>query len=190
MGWREIAIAFVWYFNIFVLFYFLALNTIYLVLFFISLREVFRFVRRTFFSDYGQIMQSEMTWPISILVPAHNEEKTIVETVRSLQMINYGEFEIIVINDGSTDGTLQRLREAYDLGRVDKVYRRSIETEPVRAVYSADYASRHDLPPTPTLQRALSGLVQKEIVAQGRDGEYRIVEPFLAEWLRREEAAT
>ena len=60
----------------------------------------------------------------------------------------------------------------------------------LRAVYSADYASRHDLPPTPTLQRALNGLVQKEIVAQGRDGEYRIVEPFLAEWLRREEAAT
>jgi hypothetical protein len=46
----------------------------------------------------------------------------------------------------------------------------------VRAVYSADYASRHDLPRTPTLQRALTGLVQKEIVAQDRDGEYRIVE--------------
>jgi cellulose synthase/poly-beta-1,6-N-acetylglucosamine synthase-like glycosyltransferase len=137
MGWREIAIAFVYWFNLFVLFYFLALNTIYLVLFLVSLREVFRFVRRTFFSDYGQIMQSEMTWPISILVPAHNEEKTIVETVRSLQMINYGEFEIIVINDGSTDGTLQRLREAYDLGRVDKVYRRSIDTEPIRAIYGS-----------------------------------------------------
>ena len=137
MGWREIAIAFIYWFNVFVLFYFIALNTIYLVLFFVSLREVFRFVRRTFFSDYGQIMQSEMTWPISVLVPAHNEEKTIVETVRSLQMINYGEFEIIVINDGSTDGTLSRLREAYDLGRVDKVYRRSIETEPVRAVYGS-----------------------------------------------------
>src|SRR5262249_22296756 len=79
MGWRELAIGFVYWFNLFVLFYFLALNTIYLVLFLVSLREVFRFVRRTFFSDYGQIMQSEMTWPISILVPAHNEEKTIVE---------------------------------------------------------------------------------------------------------------
>jgi len=137
MGWREFAIGFVYWFNLFVLFYFLALNTIYLILFLVSLREVFRFVRRTFFSDYGQIMQSEMTWPISILVPAHNEEKTIVETIRSLQMINYGEFEIIVINDGSTDGTLLRLREAYDLGRVDKVYRRSIETEPVRAIYGS-----------------------------------------------------
>jgi uncharacterized protein len=77
-----------------------------------------------------------------------------------------------------------------DAPRPQRLLMLALADEPVRAVYSADYASRHDLPPTPTLQRALSGLVQKEIVAQGRDGEYRIVEPFLAEWLRREEAAT
>jgi cellulose synthase/poly-beta-1,6-N-acetylglucosamine synthase-like glycosyltransferase len=67
--------------------------------------EIVRFLRRTFFSDYRQIMQSDMTWPISILVPAHDEEKTIAETVRSLLMVNYGEFEVIVVNDGSNDGT-------------------------------------------------------------------------------------
>jgi cellulose synthase/poly-beta-1,6-N-acetylglucosamine synthase-like glycosyltransferase len=137
MDWRGLAIDFIYWFNLGVLFYFIALNSTYLFLFLVSLREVFRFVRRTFFSDYGQIMQSEMTWPISILVPAHNEEKTIVETVRSLQMINYGEFEIIVVNDGSTDKTLLRLREAFSLGRLDKVYRRVIETAPVRAVYGS-----------------------------------------------------
>ena len=137
MTWQGAAVGFVYYFNLFVLFYFLVLNTIYLILFLVSLREVFRFVRRTFFSDYGQIMQSEMTWPISILVPAHNEEKTIVDAVRSLQMVNYGEFEIIVINDGSTDGTLQALRSAFELGRIDKVYRRSIETQPIRTIYGS-----------------------------------------------------
>lgn len=137
MSWKELAVQFIYGFNLFVLFYFLILNTSYLILFLVSLREVFRFVRRTFFSDYGQIMQSEMTWPISILVPAHNEEKTIVETVRSLQMVNYGEFEIIVINDGSSDATLARLKEAFSLGRLDKVYRRSIETAPVKAIYGS-----------------------------------------------------
>jgi hypothetical protein len=76
-----------------------------------------------------------------------------------------------------------------DAPRPQRLLMLALADEPVRAVYSADYASRHDLPPTPTLQRALSGLVQKEIVAQGRDGEYRIVEPFLAEWLRREDGA-
>lgn len=124
-------------FNAFVLVYFLALNSTYLILFLLSLVEVLRFVRRTFFSDYRQIMQSEMTWPISVLVPAHNEEKTIVETVRSLLMVNYGEFEIVVINDGSTDGTLEKLAEAFELRRMDRVYRRSIPTEPIRAVYGS-----------------------------------------------------
>ena len=122
-------------FNVFVLVYFLALNSIYLVLFVISLREVLRFVRRTFFSDYRQIMQSDMTWPISVLIPAHDEEKTIVETVRSMLMVNYGEFEIIVINDGSNDRTLARLVDAYELRRTDQPYRRVIPTGQVRAIY-------------------------------------------------------
>jgi len=124
-------------FNVFVLFYFLVLNSIYLILFLISLAEVLKFVRRTFFSDYRQIMQSDMTWPVSVLIPAHNEEKTIVETVRAMLMINYGEFEIIVIDDGSNDGTLRRLIDAYELRRSDRPYKYSIATARVRAVYGS-----------------------------------------------------
>ena len=124
-------------FNFLVVFYFIALNTTYLILFLISLVEVLKFVRRTFFSDYRQIMQSDMTWPISVLIPAADEEKTIVETVRSLLMINYGEFEIIVINDGSTDRTLARLIDAYELRRTDRPYKRMIPTDEVRAVYGS-----------------------------------------------------
>jgi cellulose synthase/poly-beta-1,6-N-acetylglucosamine synthase-like glycosyltransferase len=124
-------------FNTIVLFYFIALNSIYLILFLISLFEVLKFVRRTFFSDYRQIMQSDMTWPISILIPAADEEKSIVDTVRSLLMINYGEFEIIVINDGSTDETLTRLIDIYELRRMDRPYKRTIPTDEVRAVYGS-----------------------------------------------------
>jgi len=124
-------------FNVFVLIYFLALNSIYLVLFLISLLEVVKFVRRTFFSDYRQIMQSDMTWPISVLIPAHDEEKSIVETVRSMLMVNYGEFEVIVINDGSEDATLKRLADAYELRRTDRPYKRTIPTEEVRGIYGS-----------------------------------------------------
>ena len=137
MNWAALLTTLIVGFNAFVLVYFLLLNTSYLVLFLLSLRGVFRFTRRTFFSDYRQIMQSEMTWPISVIVAAHNEEKTIVETVRSLMMINYSEFEIIVVNDGSTDKTLERLVKAFELSRLDKVYRKDIQTRPVRCVYGS-----------------------------------------------------
>ena len=137
MIWTSLLADLIVGFNAFVVVYFVALNSIYLGLFLVSLGEVLHFVRRTFFSDYRQIMQSDMTWPISVLVPAHDEEKTIVETVRSLLMVNYGEFEIIVINDGSADFTLARLTETYELRRMDRVYKRSIPTEPVRAIYGS-----------------------------------------------------
>jgi len=137
MNWVGMAATLISWFNSFVLVYFVVLNTTYLILLVLSLDAVFRFVRRTFFSDYRQIMQSEMTWPISIIVAAHDEEKTIVDTVRSLLMVNYAEFEIIVVNDGSDDRTLKKLIEAFDLSLMDRVYKRSIRTEEIRGIYGS-----------------------------------------------------
>jgi hypothetical protein len=64
----------------------------------------------------------------------------------------------------------------------------ALAEEPAARVYSAEYRSRHELPANPTLQTALAGLVQKEIVGRSRDGEHRIIEPFLADWLEREQS--
>ena len=124
-------------FNEFVIYYFLTLNTFYLLLVLLSLGAVYKFVRRTFFADYRQILESEMTWPISVIVPAKDEEVTIVETVRSLMRMNYSEFEIIVVSDGSEDGTIETLTEAFDLRRVDRVAKRSLATRRIRAVYGS-----------------------------------------------------
>ena len=137
MNWQLIVARAIEGFNAFVLAYFLILNVSYIILFLISLREVLHFLRRTFFSDYQQILRSNMTLPITLIVPAHNEEKTIVDTVRSLQMLNYPEFEIIVVNDGSRDETLNRMLGAYELRRVDRVYKRSLPTRNVRGLYAS-----------------------------------------------------
>jgi hypothetical protein len=59
--------------------------------------------------------------------------------------------------------------------------------EPSHSIYSSDYHSRHELPANPTLQTALAGLMKKEIAGRNGDGEYCIIEPFLAEWLKREQ---
>ena len=137
MSWIDAAAWAIVAFNAFVLVYFLLLNTSYLLLFLVSLGSVSRFVRRTFFGDYRQILDSEMTWPISVLVAARNEEKTIVDSVRSLLRVNYPELEIVVINDGSTDLTLDRLIEAFRLTRVDRPYRESIATGRIHAIYGS-----------------------------------------------------
>jgi hypothetical protein len=63
----------------------------------------------------------------------------------------------------------------------------ALATQPTSSVYSSDYHSRHELPAVPTLQTALAGLSKKELVGRSGDGEYRVIEPFFAEWLEREQ---
>ncbi|MGH9750617.1 MAG: glycosyltransferase [Candidatus Polarisedimenticolia bacterium] len=137
MSWHGILTDLLLAFNRYVIYYFTLLNGVYLLLFLVSLFEVVRFVRRTFFSDYEQILKSEMTWPISVVVPAHNEARNIVETVRSLLGVNYGQFEVVVVNDGSTDDTLKRLVDAFELKRTDRIYRRTLPTGPVRGLFAS-----------------------------------------------------
>lgn len=72
---------------------------------------------------------------VSILVPAYNEEVTIVDTVESLLKLDYKLCEIIVIDDGSTDKTVQRLIDKYELFEVDKVVRKQIKTKPIKKYY-------------------------------------------------------
>ncbi|MBP1154931.1 MULTISPECIES: glycosyltransferase [unclassified Paenibacillus] len=64
---------------------------------------------------YDELLQSSFSPPLSILVPAYNEELNIVESVRSLLGINYSGYEIIVINDGSKDRTKEKILAEFDM---------------------------------------------------------------------------
>jgi cellulose synthase/poly-beta-1,6-N-acetylglucosamine synthase-like glycosyltransferase len=122
-------------FNKFVIVYFALINLGYLAIFLASLRALWRFVRRSFFADYQQIRQSDLTFPVSLLVPAHNETRTIVESLRSLLQLNYGEYEIIVINDGSTDETLKTLAKAFALQRTHAPIHMQLPCRRIKATY-------------------------------------------------------
>ncbi|MFN2450068.1 MAG: glycosyltransferase [Candidatus Baltobacteraceae bacterium] len=84
-----------------------------------------------------RIFRSRLVPPISIVLPAWNEEATVVDSVRGMLRQLYSQYELIVVNDGSTDGTLARLTEAFRLERIEKTYTDDIATAPVRAVYSS-----------------------------------------------------
>lgn len=73
--------------------------------------------------------------PISIFIPAYNEEKTILKTIESLRYVDYPEFEIIVINDGSTDNTLEVLKENFALKERNPFIKQRLKTKKIRHVY-------------------------------------------------------
>ncbi|WP_316979185.1 glycosyltransferase family 2 protein [Shumkonia mesophila] len=83
---------------------------------------------------------SDSTIPISLLVPAFNEQATVVENIRSLLALTYPNFEIIVINDGSTDRTLGEMIGAFDLRPAARAFEEAVPHRPIRNIYRS---SRH-----------------------------------------------
>jgi cellulose synthase/poly-beta-1,6-N-acetylglucosamine synthase-like glycosyltransferase len=81
------------------------------------------------------IRSSPFTPPISLLVPARNEELCIVASVRSLLRLDYPQLEVIVVNDASQDGTMRQLRENFDLHQSPILYISEIATAPVIGIY-------------------------------------------------------
>jgi len=82
-----------------------------------------------------RLMGTRLTPPVAVLVPAHNEEKTIVDSVHSLLELDYPELEVVVVNDGSTDQTLEELIRHFHLLQTDLFYVPEIPTRAVRATY-------------------------------------------------------
>ena len=75
---------------------------------------------------------------ISIIVPAYNESATIASSIRSLLELKYSEYEIIVVSDGSTDGTIDVLRREFKLKPFPEAYGHELPTQPVRATYHSE----------------------------------------------------
>lgn len=93
--------------------------------------------RKNRFADYDDIITSPIAPGVSILAPAFNEGSSIVQNVKSLLSLHYGKFEVIVINDGSLDETLEKLIEGFELEITDYAYHAEITTQAVRGVYKS-----------------------------------------------------
>lgn len=116
-----------------VLLYFLIVHLVYIALNVIA----FGVITRSTLRRYGELIPADREFmpPVSILVPAYNEERVIVASVRSILQLTYPTVEIVVVNDGSTDRTLAVLREAFDLEAYSEAYRDRIPTSEVRGFY-------------------------------------------------------
>jgi cellulose synthase/poly-beta-1,6-N-acetylglucosamine synthase-like glycosyltransferase len=120
-----------------ILVYFLLINAVYMLFIVMSAFGILRHFRWTRFLQTQDIFSSPMAKPISIIAPAFNEEAGIVESIRSLLSLEYPQFEVIVVNDGSTDTTLAQLIETFSLKPVHRIYRKVLECKPIRGIYTS-----------------------------------------------------
>lgn len=115
--------------------YFLALNLYYLVLILIGLFQNRRIALEAKEEGYSALAHSTFTVPVSIIVPAHNEEQYIANCVQSLLNLKYPEFEIIIVNDTSSDDTFRILDGILQLKSIDKSYRHEFRDGKIHGVY-------------------------------------------------------
>jgi cellulose synthase/poly-beta-1,6-N-acetylglucosamine synthase-like glycosyltransferase len=118
------------------LLYFIGLNLGYLTLNVISFLSLSRYMQGHVLDSLPQIY-SDFEPPISLIVPAYNEQATIAASIRSLLQLNYPEFEILVVNDGSKDQTLEVLKKEFSLVPFPEAFRVRLKTKAVQTVYQS-----------------------------------------------------
>ncbi len=117
--------------------YMLAIVIIYLTLVIMSLRV--RQNHRTKISDYylDALNKSPYAPGISIVAPAFNEERTIVINIKSMLSIDYPVYEVVIVNDGSTDQTLEKMIEAFELVETPYLYIEKIKSKPFKRIFKS-----------------------------------------------------
>ena len=118
-----------------ILVYFLLLNSFYALLLVLAIPEIWEQTRLAEDEDLVRLLQTDAPPPISILVPAFNESATIEASLTAILTLDYRTYEVVLVNDGSKDETMQRLREAFDLYEVPRIHPETLSTQPIRGQY-------------------------------------------------------
>ena len=108
---------------------------------YLSARNSIHYRNKNSFGDLSKVMASPLAPSITIIAPAFNEGMTIVENVRSLLSLKYVNYEVMVVNDGSKDDTLEKLIEAYQLEKIDFTLDPNWKSKPVRGIYKSNQKS-------------------------------------------------
>ena len=109
----------------------------YGILAILSLTSIRRYMKKNASVDYNIIIESPLAPGISVIAPAFNEGVTIISNVRSLLTFNYPKYEVIIINDGSTDDTLEKLIAEFEMVEVDYAYREKLLSKPVKRIFKS-----------------------------------------------------
>ncbi|MFC1619704.1 glycosyltransferase family 2 protein [Candidatus Neomarinimicrobiota bacterium] len=122
-------------FKVLAIVYFTTLNSSYLILNIIAFRALRVYTRQLKALDFEDLISKAGAPPLTLIAPGYNEEVTCVEAVKSYLLLKYSEYEILFVNDGSSDNTLTRLIEAFDLLPSDRAPTSNLHSAQIRGIY-------------------------------------------------------
>ncbi|PCE63926.1 glycosyltransferase family 2 protein [Sediminicola luteus] len=125
------------YLSIIFLIFTVVLLLVFISMAYLSARNSFHYKHKNSFGDLSKIMASPLAPSITIIAPAYNEGLTIVENIRSLLSLRYVEFEVMVVNDGSKDDTMEKMIAAFDLYKTDRQVPSDWRAKPVAGIYKS-----------------------------------------------------
>lgn len=132
---RELYIYYSYWLDPFFLIYFANINIAYCILLTLGMIGAFRRHKSLLVDSYQPVLKSNFLPEITFLMPAYNESASIIQSVDNLLHLTYRYKQIIVVNDGSTDQTLELLKEKYQLIEIPRYFEPVVETKPIRGVY-------------------------------------------------------
>ncbi|MEX2496236.1 MAG: glycosyltransferase [Woeseia sp.] len=114
--------------------YFIVIYAVYGGLNILATVQIRRYLQIAGLAD-GDNVFSSLDLPISVVVPAYNESSTIITSTRAMLQLEYPDYEVLVVNDGSEDDTLEKLTREFHLQPFPEAYRNRVSCKPVKTVY-------------------------------------------------------
>jgi cellulose synthase/poly-beta-1,6-N-acetylglucosamine synthase-like glycosyltransferase len=102
-----------------------------------SVLELRKYSSKNKYVNYKGMLSYEKLPTVSIIAPAYNEEKTIIDNIKCLLALQYKDFEIIIVNDGSKDDSLNKVINYFDLVKVERAYELKIPCANIKAIYQS-----------------------------------------------------
>jgi len=115
--------------------------TTYLVLTIFSAISLRKYLRKNSYVDYNSIVSSPLAPSLSVIAPAFNESETIIDNIRTLLSLYYNNYEVVVVNDGSKDDSLEKIIKAYELEKVNYYFDYRLPCKRIRGVYKSQNRS-------------------------------------------------
>ncbi|MDD3322008.1 MAG: glycosyltransferase [Paludibacter sp.] len=123
--------------NSFFLVYACILFGMYLFNAILSISELRGYLNKNKYVNYKSMLSFEKLPTVSVIAPAFNEEKSIIENIKCLLSLQYKDFEIIIVNDGSKDNTLSKVINYFEMVKVERAYQLDLKCATIRGIYQS-----------------------------------------------------